>query len=40
MFRPSELHVHVLDDAVVIEGKHEEQSGDGKHHIVKQFNRR
>jgi hypothetical protein len=32
--------VHVLDDAVVIEGKHDEQSSDGKHHIVKQFHRR
>jgi hypothetical protein len=30
----------VLDDAVIIEGKHEERTSDGKTHMLKQFNRR
>jgi hypothetical protein len=32
--------VHVLDDAVLIEGQHEERSSDGNSYVAKHFSRK
>merc|ERR1712098_519433 len=39
-YRPDELHVHVQDGYVTIDGKHEEKSEDGKRLVTRKFKRK
>merc|ERR1711976_707253 len=39
-YRPDELHVHVNDGFITIDGKHEEKSADGKKMLTRRFQRK
>merc|ERR1711915_67705 len=39
-YRPDELHVHVDDHLITIDGKHDEWSADHKKHLIRRFQRK
>ena len=38
-YKPEELHVQVKNNAVVIEGSHDDKTKDGKGHLTRRFTR-